>query len=60
MMPYADGECGSCDGCGTVTQDVEYVYATGELMGEATTCPVCGGSGRVSEYLYPRPAERRA
>ena len=51
-------ECRSCYGCGTVVEDVEYSYATGELVEEVMTCPICHGAGEVSVYLYPKRSRR--
>ena len=49
-------ECRSCYGCGTVVEDVE--LASGEVVAESMTCPICRGSGSVSVYLYPKRRSR--
>ena len=51
-------ECRSCYGCGTVVADVEYSAATGELVEEVLSCPICHGAGEVSVYLYPKRGRR--
>ena len=51
-IPREQRECRSCYGVGFVLLDAEYDAATGALTQEATTCPVCKGSGSVSVYLY--------
>jgi hypothetical protein len=48
------GSARSCFGCGQVVEDVE--LATGEIVAESMTCPICEGS--VSVYLYPKRRSR--
>jgi hypothetical protein len=48
------GECRSCFGSGVVVQDAEYCAETGELVQTVVDCPVCGGQGSVSVYVYAR------
>jgi hypothetical protein len=51
-------ECRSCYGNGSVLEDAEYNAQTGELMQVICECPICGGVGSVSVFLYAAPRRR--
>ena len=49
--------CRSCRATGAVIEDVSYDASSGELVQALTDCPICGGDGSVSVFLYgPRRA----
>ena len=56
---YAAGrevrECRNCYGSGSVLEDAEYSAQTGELVQVICECPICGGVGSVSVFLYAAP-----
>jgi hypothetical protein len=45
-------QCRSCYGSGSVLEDAEYNAGTGELVQVICECPICGGVGSVSVFLY--------
>jgi DnaJ-class molecular chaperone len=50
-------ECWSCYGSGSVVEDAEYSAETGELVQVIGECPICGGVGTISVFLYAAPGE---
>jgi hypothetical protein len=50
-------ECRGCYGSGSVLEDAEYRAETGELVQVICECPICGGVGSVSVFLYAAPGE---
>jgi hypothetical protein len=49
--------CRNCYGTGTVLEDAQYNPETGELVQVICECPICGGVGSVSVFLYAAPGE---
>lgn len=50
-------ECRSCYGSGSVLEDAQYNPETGKLVQVFCECPIYGGAGSVSVFLYAAPGE---
>ena len=47
-----DRPCRLCRATGLVVEDASYDASTGELVQTMTLCPICGGGGRQSVFMY--------